>query len=215
MALANNFTVIDPSISRIYLLDSSELYLVPFQKLSEDINVKALYLSWLNDIENLKSIGSDALLSPNKDDQFIESSFKRFTSYNSVGFFIYYKMADAFIGTCKLDSFDPSLKSATDGILIGDKNWQGKGLATIIYKTLLMFGFTYLSLHLVNGGCNAQNLAMLRVFKRIGYKHQKTIINADCIDGLVSNHEYFSITQTHFLQKYRYEKLQIISAKTN
>ena len=204
----------DTSISQIYL-SGSEIILVPFHRLFNNKPLRRTYLSWLNDIDNLKLIASDALMVPNKDDAFIDSSFERFTSDKASGFFVYYKKSNSFIGTCKLEVSDNSPNSATDGILIGDKRCQGRGLATPIYQTLLSFGFCYLSLDLIDGGCNSNNLAMLRIFKKFGYQHTRTISNADCIDNLYSNHDYFSLSRNKFLEQFNCEQLQISRTNLN
>ena len=92
--------------------------------------------------------------------------------------------------TCKLDQIDTNTSSATDGILIGDKDYQGK-VISITYKILLLYAFCYLSLESVNGGCSSLNIPMLRVFRRLGYQHINTLADVDIIDGATQDHEYF------------------------
>lgn len=214
MALANSIPF-NKSIVEISSYSHPEISLVPFHCLRDDHDLKSKYLSWLNDISNIKLIASKELLDPAKDYSFVEASFERFTSPNSIGFFIKYNPMDCFIGTCKLDSIDTNTSTATDGILIGDKDFQGKGLSSITYKLLLLYAFCYLSLESVNGGCSSLNIPMLRVFRRLGYQHINTLTDADIIDGVTQDHEYFRILKDSFLTRSSCLDLKLIHLLPN
>jgi RimJ/RimL family protein N-acetyltransferase len=172
--------------------------LVPFGDVRNDTSLKSNYLSWLNDDEIVRLIASPALLNP-KGPEFIEESFDRFTRPESQGFFIRYIPDNIFIGTAKLDGISEYARSAWDGIMIGDRQYHGRGLASHVYWVLLHYAFNELSLHRVNGGCNENNVAMIKTFEHLGYSLEGRLRQADCIDGEFSDHLYFGILRDEFL----------------
>ena len=193
---------IDSTIQRISLSCINKLYLIPYPACFDNFPLRCQYLSWLNDIDNLRLIASPALLTQNKPVSFVEESFTRFSKPASTGFFIYYRPNNTFIGTTKLDSYDHNTNSAFDGILIGDRNYHGKGLSKLTYTILLSFAFNHLKLSQVNGGCNDHNYAMKRTYQSLGYSETRRTSNTDCIDGRLTDHIYYSITRDQFLSTF-------------
>ncbi len=183
-------TVSDPAVA--------DIELVPFADLRADAGVRAVYLSWLNDVEVVRSIASPALLAP-KGPDFVDASFERFTRPDSQGFFIHHRPDARFIGTAKLDGISTHTHSAWDGIMIGDRRYHGRGLAPKVYRLLLTYGFETLGLRRVNGGCNATNVPMVKTFLRLGYMLEGRLREADCIDGTYSDHLYFGILRNEYL----------------
>jgi RimJ/RimL family protein N-acetyltransferase len=175
----------------------ANIKLVPFSVMQNDKNLRSKYLNWLNDLEVVKLIASPSLLEP-KGPSFIEASFDRFTRPDSLGFFVWYEPDKVFIGTTKLDKICINTSSAWDGIMIGDKNYQGRGLSIVIYRTLLAFAFTELGLNRVSSGCNENNIQMIKTFYRAGYKLEGRFRQADLIDDEFSDHLYFGILYKDF-----------------
>lgn len=175
--------------------------LVWFGLKREDQYVRDKYLGWLNDPLVTVLLASPNLDKANKDQNFIEESFIRFTQTNSIGFFIKYIPDDVYIGTAKLDSISTHTKSAWDGIMIGDRNYHGKGLATSVYKLMLNYAFCELQLLRINGGCNSKNIAMIKTFEKLGYKQEGRLRSADFINNEFSDHLYFGILKDEFINK--------------
>lgn len=182
---------------------SKKIILVTFD---EELNNKALhlkYLNWLNNEEIIKSIASPSLLKK-KEIDFIYSSFKRFTSLNSIGFFIKHNDSQEYIGTCKIDQIDYENGFGWDGIMIGEKRYHGKGLSIEVYKSLLDFAFNKLNLNVIYGGCSNYNLPMVKTFKRIGYEYYSKNKNTDFIDGKYYDHIFYQITKNNFNRLHEY-----------
>lgn len=177
---------------------ATDVELVPYSDVKNDVSLKLNYLSWLNDANIVRLIGSPALLKP-KGLEFIEESFDRFTRLESQGFFIRYLPDHTFVGTAKLDAISKHTRSAWDGIMIGDKRYHGKGLAGQVYSELLNYAFNKLGLNRVNGGCNENNVPMIKTFERLGYSLEGRLRQADYIDGEFSDHLYFGILRKDFL----------------
>ncbi len=179
-------------------MTTPDIELVPFNDVQNDVSLKSSYLSWLNDVNIVRLIASPALLKP-KGLEFIEESFDRFTRPESQGFFIRYIPDNAFIGTAKLDGISEYTRSAWDGIMIGDGRYHGRGLASHVYRALLSYAFNELGLHRVNGGCNENNVPMIKTFEHLGYSLEGRLRQADYIDGEFSDHLYFGILRDEFL----------------
>ena len=202
---------IDSAIQSISLTCVDHISLIPYTACRGNLPLRTKYLSWLNDIENLKLIASPALLAKNKPLSFVEESFERFSKPDSIGFFIFYLPHNTFIGTTKLDSYNQTTNSAFSGCLIGEKNYQGMGLSKFIYQILLSFAFNHLKLSQVNGGCNDLNYAMKRTFQRLGYLESRRTANTDYVDGSATDHIYYSVTSNQFLSAFKGQsQLEII-----
>ena len=185
------------------LLDrnNTDIELVWYGDLRDNQALKKDYLSWLNDHQITRLIGSPLLNRTNGLD-FVEESFQRFTQPNSMGFFIRHVPDDRFIGTVKLDTISQYTRSATDGIMIGDKSYHGKGVAVSVYRLLLAYAFGELGLHRVNGGCNEHNIAMIKTFLKLGYLLEGRLRHADWIDNTFSDHLCFGVLKDEFYCKH-------------
>lgn len=181
----------------IYDQGCADIQLVPFALMRNDKTLRSAYLNWLNDPDVVRPIASPALLE-SKDPEFVEQSFARFTRPDSLGFFIRHGADKVFIGTAKLDAISAHCRSAWDGIMIGDRRYQGRGLACSVYRVLLAFAFRELKLNRVSGGCNENNVPMVKTFHRLGYTLEGRLRLADCIEGQFSDHLYFGILREEF-----------------
>ncbi|MFC1630134.1 GNAT family N-acetyltransferase [Patescibacteria group bacterium] len=77
---------------------------------------------------------------------------------------------DRHIGNIKLEPIDFKNRKATAGILIGNKDYWGRGIGTEAMKLLVDYGFKYLNLKEINLGVLSQNKAAIRVYEGVGFK---------------------------------------------
>ena len=87
--------------------------------------------------------------------------------------------------------------------MIGDKSYHGKGLSSIVYRLLLAYAFSGLNLLKITGGCNSNNIPMIKTFKRLGYIQEGRLRNVDFINNEFSDHLYFGILKNEFFAKNR------------
>lgn len=73
------------------------------------------------------------------------------------------------IGTVKLEPIDFEKGVATLGLLIGDKEYWGKGVATEVTQAMVDFAFTTLGLGEVNLGVRPDNAPAIRVYEKCGF----------------------------------------------
>jgi len=178
-----------------------EIELVPFTLKKNDEDLKIKYLKWLQDYSVTRLIGSEDFLNNNVNKDFIEKSFSRFTSKRCIGFFILHRYDNVFIGTAKLDKISDYTKSAEDGILIGEKEYWSKGISKKVYSIILSHAFNKMKLERIYGGCNENNISMIKTFRSMGYKLEGVMRKADNIDGILSDHLYFGILKEEFFGK--------------
>lgn len=84
-------------------------------------------------------------------------------------FGIVWKENGKHIGNVKLEPIDREKGEATMGILIGDKNYWGKGAATEATNVLCAYAFDVLKLKAISLGVIAENLAAIRVYEKCGF----------------------------------------------
>lgn len=132
----------------------------------EDANEK--YLRWMRDEQV---------------NQFLESRFqswsiKKIANYiekisqspDSIMLAIIAKKTGEHIGNIKIGPISQAHKFAELGIIIGAKNYWGKGLATETIKKVTEYCFKSLGLHKVTAGAYINNLGSISAFKKSGFK---------------------------------------------
>ena len=129
------------------------------------------YLSWLE--QNNKFIVNSNFSNGIKN---LNSYIKRKLNKHDTLFFSIYSKTNTHIGNIK---FEPIIHSkfSTMGILIGDRNFQGKGY----YKEIFIATFNYLksnfNLKYINLGVNVDNKNAVKAFKKFGFKFKKYLNN--------------------------------------
>lgn len=98
---------------------------------------------------------------------------------------IFDKNNDTHIGNIKLEPIDWSKKRAIFGILIGDKNYWGKGIGTEATKLIVDYAFYTLNLNEIELGVIVDNKKAARVYEKVGFKIVKIKKNAINHDGVL------------------------------
>lgn len=76
---------------------------------------------------------------------------------------------EQFIGTTGLYSIHPIAHSAEFRILIGDKDFWGRGIATECTQMLIEYGFNRLNLNMIWLGVNVENKPAIRAYEKSGF----------------------------------------------
>lgn len=166
------------------ILESDNFYLRNISL--EDCNEN--YLGWMNDSEV---------------NQYLESRFTTHTldslknfvssmnsSENNILFAIIDKESDKHIGNIKLGGIHPVHKYADIGLVIGDKNYWGRGIATNAISLVCKYAFDELNLRKVFAGVYENNIGSIKAFKKCGFKKayikkDTYFFNGDFIDAFV------------------------------
>jgi len=82
------------------------------------------------------------------------------------------------IGTVSLFEVYTHHKLANVGIVVGDKNYWGKGVATEVFQTLVPYAFEHLDISYIGAEVEADNTPMTRVFEKVGFTLDSLFKNA-------------------------------------
>lgn len=94
------------------------------------------------------------------------------------------------IGNIKLGPINKDHGFANIGLVIGEREYWGKGIATEAVSLVTRYAFETLKLHKVLTGHYANNLAYARVFKKAGFKREgiqesQWLYNGKYVDGIL------------------------------
>ncbi len=141
-----------------------------FLKILEKENVTREYCNWLNDPVVNKYLETRS------------ASIRELEGYvagklmdkKSLLFGIFNKLDNKHIGNIKLEPIDFERFCATMGIIIGDKHYWGRGLATEATRVLVDYAFNELGLKEINLGVISENKPAIRVYEKCGFVKYRT-----------------------------------------
>ncbi len=90
---------------------------------------------------------------------------------------------DTLIGNCELRNIHAVARSAEIGIVIGEKDYWGKGYGGEAMELLLRVGFDGLNLHRIWLTVAAFNERGIRSYSRVGFREEGRFRDARFIDG--------------------------------
>ena len=127
------------------------------------------YCKWLNDpivneyLETRKATIEDLKT-------YINSRKK---SINCIFFGIFLKKNNKHIGNVKLEPIDIVKKTSDFGMMIGEKEYWGKGIGTEVTQLVVNYAFNELNLKKIRLGVIPENMAARRVYEKVGFKITK------------------------------------------
>lgn len=170
-----------------FSLHGTSVSLFPFE--DSETN-SATYLRWMNDSENVKTIGRNDYLLPVSTEKL--RAYVQGLDRNTTAFFgIYFSEKSTskkdemqFVGTLKLYDIDFNSKKASIGIMVGERNLWGKGIATQAISIVCDYCMNTLNLHKICAGYFETNTGMAKAFAKNGFK----------VEGILRDH-YFDLKQ--------------------
>lgn len=87
------------------------------------------------------------------------------------------------IGNISLGKISWENNSGDISILIGEKRYWGRGIASEAYELIIDYGFRKLDLHRLESGMTVRNKAMIKVAKRSGMQKEGVFKEALCKYG--------------------------------
>lgn len=99
------------------------------------------------------------------------------------------------IGTVSLTEINKHHKSAELGIVIGDINYWGKGVATEVINSVVEYAFGNLDIEYISAEVEEDNVGMLKVFDKCGFSHDGLFKDARVKNGERINIIHFSTTK--------------------
>ena len=140
------------------------VYLRPLER--ADLNER--YLGWLNDPEVARYLESRT--SPYTMQRLVDFYESVIAAPHNLFSAIIEKQGNQHIGNVKLAPISLVHKRATFGLLIGDKNFWGRGVGTEVTHLTVQYGFNRLNLHRINLGVFADHTSAVRSYEKVGFK---------------------------------------------
>lgn len=125
------------------------------------------YLAWLNSDEVNQYL--ETRYSRQTEESLLAFVEQMLHSQHSILLAITDKESGQHIGNIKLGPINSAHKSAPLGLVIGENNWWGKGVAKEVISAVTNWGFESLGLVKINAGSYVSNQASIRAFLACGY----------------------------------------------
>ena len=152
----------------------------------EEEDLEGRYFDWLNDYEVTKYMESGSF--PNTVEKMQEYFKNVGRSNNNVLLAIVDKKTDKHIGNVRLGPINWIHRTSFLGIMIGEKDFWGKGYGTEALKLIMDYAFNRLNLHKISAGMNASNKPSIRAYEKAGFK-----VEGQRKDELYVNGEYHDV----------------------
>lgn len=124
------------------------------------------YASWLNDSQVNKFLETRSASIPD----LVRYIKEKNDAENCFLFGIFWKITHEHIGNIKLEPVDWEKKKATIGIIIGNKDFWGLGVAPEAIKLVTNYAFETLGLISLELGVISAHLSAIRAYQKCGFK---------------------------------------------
>jgi RimJ/RimL family protein N-acetyltransferase len=161
------------------------------------------YFGWLRDMEIMRNVNRLEYLLPISRDVVDRYVSDVTTSDREAFFAIESAVDDVFIGTIRIAHIDWRMGQGDIGVMIGDRGYWGRGLATDAVSTLVGYGFEVLSLRKMISHPTATNVAMCKCFERVGFRREGRIRKSLLIGGKYQDAILYGIFRNEFEQRRR------------
>jgi [ribosomal protein S5]-alanine N-acetyltransferase len=174
-------------------LSGARVYLRPLVEADVDDD----YLAWMNDHEVTRYIESAKYPVTRESLLRFVARFK--DSPSDVGLAIVDRATDARIGSVTLNHINWVHRRADTGIMVGRKEYWGKGLAFESWALLIGYAFERLGLRRIVAGAHTANAGSVATLKKLGFTHEGTLRQHDLIDGRYCDTMQFGLLREEFV----------------
>ena len=165
------------------------------------------YLGWLSDIEVTKYLDVSNY-QQTKDT--VNNYISKFNNTENYIFAIVVKEKKQHIGNITLQNIDWVHKFATEGIMIGEKNFWSGGYGTEARSLLLEFAFIELKLNRIISSAFIDNIAGIKSNIKLGYKTEGLLRNHMILNGKYSDVVQQGILREDFVPYFKTETENLI-----
>jgi RimJ/RimL family protein N-acetyltransferase len=134
-------------------------------------DVNKTYLSWLQDDEVMAGLATSGYTIEN----LLEYVSSKINNSTVAFFAVCDNTTGEHIGNVKLDFYDQKANLAELGILIGNKNYWGKGIAYEACKLVIHYGFNEMNLRKIYLAVYESNPAAKKVYEKLGFVIEGTL----------------------------------------
>lgn len=173
-------------------------YLTPFE---EKHLSNPDYLNWLRDYDVVKTLNKVDYIRPVSYAEVTEYCHTVMRSQEDMFLAIHCKDKSDFIGTLRVSRINWHNKTADIGIMIGNKEYWGRGIATDAIRIVCSYLFNECSLRRLTCGMMANNIAMEKAFSNVGFKREGVFRKHDFFESEYIDHIYMGCFQDEFVNK--------------
>ena len=148
---------------RAIKLKGNKILLCPIEK--KDIR---LFHKWISDLTVTKTTRASCQIFTIDDEKNWFQNLRKKKSNLTLA--IIAKASGKTIGNISLNKIDQTHRRARLGIMIGDKNYWGKGYGREAITLLLDFAFNVLNIHSISLTVHSYNKRAIRSYKAVGFK---------------------------------------------
>jgi len=174
-------------------LEGELVYLRPLER--QDLEGE--YRIWINDHEVTRF--TEAGIFPVSDEDlaaYFENNQKR---SDVVMFAIIDKGTHKHIGNARVYGINWIHRTCERGIMIGDRDYWGKGYGLEVINLVSKYVFEYLNLNKVKSGTFAENIGVHKVNERAGYKREGEAKDELFCDGKYHNLIYWALLKSEYM----------------
>jgi RimJ/RimL family protein N-acetyltransferase len=175
-------------------LVGDKLYLRPLA----ETDIDGEYLAWLHDPDVTRYLETGRFPST---PETLRAYLRRFEhATDNLAFAIVDKATDLHIGNVTLNAINWVHRTADTGLMIGRKEFWGRGYAFEAWSVLIEYAFTRLNLRKLIAGVIEDNAASLHVLRRLGFQIEGTRRAAVFVDGSYRNSLLLGMFRDEFYQ---------------
>jgi Acetyltransferases, including N-acetylases of ribosomal proteins len=152
------------------------------------------YYSWRNDVE-INIFDQPGFNSPIAFEIVEEWCDKVINQKDGYTFFLKDEVANVYIGICALMHIDYKNRNCELSIVIGNRDYWGKGVGTEVMNQLIEWGFNSLNLHKLYLHVFSSNTRAISLYEKLGFKKEGVFE-----EELFRNGEYQSIIRYGLLK---------------
>ena len=135
------------------------------------------YYLWINDPE----VANTLIINPPMILEQEKKWFELLISRKDVHLFNIMTNDNKIIGNTAIENINNTDRNAEFGIMIGEKDYWGKGYGTEVAKLMLIYGFYNLNLHSIYLKVYSYNKKGVRAYEKAGYK----------LDGVLRQNKFY------------------------
>jgi ribosomal-protein-alanine N-acetyltransferase len=174
------------------VLKGKTIYLKPIT-LNE---VNNTYLSWLQDEEVMQGIATTGYTLEN-----LKSYVAQRVNNPNVAFFtIRANDTTDHIGNIKLEVQDAKAKVSDLGLLIGNKNYWGKGVGLEACRLAITYGFEEMQLRKIYLAVYENNLSAKKIYEKLGFKMEGTLRKHVLVNGELYDKHLMGLFKNEFVK---------------
>jgi RimJ/RimL family protein N-acetyltransferase len=156
------------------------------------------WLRWYNDAEVLKYLSPNVMYGVNREKE--EEYYNSMRKFPGSRIFTIETHDGKVVGNIGLHNINSEWSNAEISIMIGEKQYWGKGFAADAISVMIEFAFNRMNLHRVYLHVNEANTGGIRCYEKAGFIREGVLREAQYFDGKYSNIIVMGILREEFEQ---------------